>query len=36
MNVVTELHFVLHCVQICLLFDFFARLKSRFSVLFVF
>ena len=30
MDAVTELCFVLNCVQMCSLFDFFARLKSRF------
>ena len=30
MDAVNELRFVLNCAQICSLFDFFARLKSRF------
>ena len=29
MDALTELRFVLNCAQICSLFDFFARLKSR-------
>ena len=33
MDAVTELRFVLNCVQICSLFDFFARLKSHFLCL---
>ena len=33
MDVVTELRFVLNCAQICSLFDFFVRLKSRFLCL---